>query len=232
MLSSAKRFLSAYNKIDKQLREVNSSDIYESFSQLVRKSSTKSLVIKKYASELLDYAQLRNAIVHSSTDEMVIAEPHESVTEQIEQICRLLCTPPTALVYAHKPFIVKSSQKLRNTINLMAASNYSNVPVVEDGKIISVITNKMIVEAIAACKNKSYTQFLTETRVCDIITSDDKHYAIMESGATIDAVLDKFSQFRSLAIILLTADGTQNGFIDGVLTISDISILNAVMDKY
>ena len=41
--------------------------------------------LRKYEDELIDFSRLRNAIVHQSAPDKVIAEPHLDVVEKIEK---------------------------------------------------------------------------------------------------------------------------------------------------
>ena len=66
-----------------------------SFTDIVRRSAEKNTVVRKYENELADYARLRNAIVHQSTDGRIIAVPCDEVVEKLSAIEKLLCTPPT-----------------------------------------------------------------------------------------------------------------------------------------
>ena len=54
-------------------------------------------VVRKYEDDLITFGRLRNAIIHGSNDEILIAEPHEDVVKKIELIERLITTPPKVL---------------------------------------------------------------------------------------------------------------------------------------
>ena len=92
---NAHEFLDSYNKIDAQLRQLYGFKPSQSFSDMIRRSAENNSVIRKYESDLIDYARLRNAIVHQSTDGRVIAVPCDEVVAEMRLIERLLCTPPT-----------------------------------------------------------------------------------------------------------------------------------------
>ena len=69
------------------------------FSEMVRRlSKQKQGDIKKYEEDLLQMAQLRNAIVHEKIGEnFVIAEPNQWVVTRIQQIEQALLQPETVL---------------------------------------------------------------------------------------------------------------------------------------
>ena len=65
---NATEFINSYNKIDAQLRDLYSFKPSQSFTDVVRRSAEKNSIVRKYENDLVDYARLRNAIVHQSTD--------------------------------------------------------------------------------------------------------------------------------------------------------------------
>ena len=92
---NATEFINSYNKIDAQLRDLYSFKPSQSFTDVVRRSAEKNSIVRKYENDLVDYARLRNAIVHQSTDGQIIAVPCDEVVEKMRTIERLICTPPT-----------------------------------------------------------------------------------------------------------------------------------------
>ncbi|WP_426065479.1 hypothetical protein, partial [Escherichia coli] len=92
-------FLSSFNRIEKQLRDDLGNPRNMGFSEMVRRlSKQKQGDIKKYEEDLLQMAQLRNAIVHEKIGEnFVIAEPNQWVVTRIQQIEQALLQPETVL---------------------------------------------------------------------------------------------------------------------------------------
>ena len=95
--SNAKRFIDAYNNIDYALKTRYGLNRAMGFSDLIRKAVVINYIVRRYEDDLIDYGRLRNAIVHSNSEDFIIAEPHTSVVENIEHIEKLLTTPPLAL---------------------------------------------------------------------------------------------------------------------------------------
>ena len=61
MDSNSTRFLEAYNRLDKGLRDIYGIKPAISFSDCIRRASTVNSVIKKYEETLIEYGRLRNA---------------------------------------------------------------------------------------------------------------------------------------------------------------------------
>lgn len=78
---NATEFIASYNKIDAQLRELYGFKPSQPFTDVVRRSAEKNAIVRRYENELADYARLRNAIVHQSTDGRIIAVPCDDVVE-------------------------------------------------------------------------------------------------------------------------------------------------------
>ena len=94
--SCATRFINAYNEIDHALRTQYNFKQNISFTDLVRRCASLNAVIKNHEDDLISFARLRNAIVHS-VGEYIVAEPHENVVSAMEKIMRLVTTPPLAV---------------------------------------------------------------------------------------------------------------------------------------
>ena len=96
-LSNAKRFINAYNQIDYSLRVQHNFKRSMGFSDMIRRAVSINHIVRKYEDDLIDFGRLRNAIIHGSNDDVIIAEPHEDVVLKIEHLERLITTPPKAL---------------------------------------------------------------------------------------------------------------------------------------
>ena len=117
--SNAERFISAYNNIDYTLKARYNFSRSMGFSDLIRKVVSLNYVIRKNEDDLIDYGRLRNAIVHNN-DEYVIAEPHDSVVENIERIEKLITRPPRALDYARRDVLtVEANKTMYDVITLI-----------------------------------------------------------------------------------------------------------------
>ncbi|WP_405103429.1 hypothetical protein [Oceanobacillus sp. FSL H7-0719] len=87
MYRNSERFLTAFNRIEKRMRSIINSGRNIGFSKMVRMLKNADAVVGQYSDDLLEYAELRNAIVHNKVNiTFSIAEPHDSVVEQIEWI--------------------------------------------------------------------------------------------------------------------------------------------------
>ena len=79
MASNGDRFESAYNKIDALLRKKVGGERTVPFSSVVIEVAKKDPAVRRNKDDLLEYGDLRNAIVHDrGKAPVLLADPRES----------------------------------------------------------------------------------------------------------------------------------------------------------
>ena len=143
--TNAERFIAAYNRLDKTIRDIYNFKPALTFSDVIRKATEVNYVIKKFEDDLIDYGRLRNSIVHRSSDQ-TIAEPHDEVVEKMEQIVRLVTTPPQAMhsIVNRSVFIADGEVSFKSILIEMQKNGYSNVPIYLGETLVGVLNRKMI----------------------------------------------------------------------------------------
>src|ERR1700687_1562633 len=102
MASNGDRFEGAYNKIDALLRKKIGGTQILSFSSVVNEAARKDATVHLYKDDLLEYGDLRNAIVHDrGKSAVLLADPREDVVIEIEKILKSLSHPRLLRVIAH-----------------------------------------------------------------------------------------------------------------------------------
>jgi len=236
MKSNAKRFIDAYNRLDKGMREIYNIKPAVNFSDCVRKVASVNSVIRKYEDDIIEYGRLRNAIVHNDGEE-VIAEPNTSVVEKFEAITRQLCTPPRVMetVANRSVYSVEARTPLSAVLAEMFKTGFSVVPVYNKGTLVGVINRKMVVEAlgaaIAAGLDLDSVSDLPVSEALDLSQST-KTYEVVSSTITIDGVLYLFKQNRKLSVVIITKNGNYNEKPLGVVVTSDTIDMQAILDNY
>ena len=234
--SNATRFIHAYNRLDKGIRDLYNLKPALSFSDVIRKSATVNFVIKKHEDDLIDYGRLRNAIVHRSNDE-TIAEPHDDVVEKMELIVRLVTTPPMVMQTAvnRSVFMAQGDVKLGTVISEMQKSGFSNIPVYLHDTLVGVINRKMIVDTIGeAVANGKDLKKLMNAKVVESlpVLDTNNHYEVVSEKITIDNVLYMFQQNRKLSTIIITKGGTYKELPIGIVCNADIIDMQTILDNY
>ena len=235
--SNALRFINAYNQIESSLRAQYDLKASMSYTETIHRAARVNSIVKKYEDTLVDYGRLRNAIVHSSSEDFVIAEPYPDVVDEYEKLAKLICTPPLAL----DTLVVKdvrctdSNVTLKNVLSFIYKTGYSNIPVYKEGMIIGVANAGKIAQTIG---KKVYEKVdLNEYMNCPIEQvvheySQDGFYTVVDQTVTLNKVLDLFNENRKLLLIIITKDGSLLEMPIGIITSADLIELNKVLDNY
>ncbi|MGI5841751.1 MAG: CBS domain-containing protein [Christensenellales bacterium] len=236
--TNARRFINAYNQIDSGLRALYNQKRSMSFAELIRNSVNENHVVRKYEDDLIDFGRLRNAIVHKSNDDFIIAEPHIEVVEKIEKIARLITTPPNALTTICKESVltVEYNVSLANVARLMAEYSYSNIPIYKDGTLIGIANGQKIFERIGkeVKAKKDVDDFMKNTLICEVLvtTSPFKQYEVVAADATVEQVLSLFNHNAKLLAVLITKTGSMNEAPLGIITTTNVMEMNNILDNY
>lgn len=236
--SNARKFINAYNKIDYAVRVQHGFKRSMSFSEVIRKAVPLNYTVRKYEDDLIDFGRLRNAIIHGSSDEFVIAEPHDDVVKKIEHVCQLITTPPKAIeaVCDRNVLCVQNDVSVKDVIQLIATSSFSNIPVYKEGGLIGVANGQRILDHIGTqiSLGKDIDEFVSKTKIEDIISSSSnlKYYDVVPKDATIEEVLNCFTKNRKLIAVLITKTGTLNETPIGIITSADVMMLNDILENY
>lgn len=236
--SNAKRYLNAFNQIDYALRVQHNFKRSMGFSDMIRRAVSVNHIVRKYEDDLIDFGRLRNAIVHNSNPDEVIAEPHEEVVDKIERIAHLITTPPKATeVLAEKGvFTVNYDVSIKDVIKRMTSTKYSNIPVYKNGELIGVANGQKILNFLGEqlLLGKNAEDYLANHTIEEIATlpNENNYYKVMPAGVTIDQVLAEFLANRKLLVIILTKTGTMHEPPIAIITSSDYMELNKILENY
>lgn len=237
-MSNAKRFLDAYNNIDYALKTRYGLNRAMGFSDLIRKSVVMNYVVRKYEDELIDYGRLRNAIIHNNNEDFIIAEPHDSVVEDIERIEKLLTTPPKVLdsVGRKNVVITYAGKSMRDVITLMASSNFSNIPVYNGNELIGVANGQKILNSMGQylIAGGKCSTFLDNMQIEDMLSKlqDSNYYVVKKADCTIEEALNEFDKNHKLLAILFTKHGTNTELPLGIMTGANVVEAQRILEQY
>jgi len=229
--SNAKKFLETFNKIEHVLHDLYGSTRYVGFKRMVETLSKEDSLIAQYAIDLIEYLQLRNAIVHKSTGES-IAEPHDDVIVGITRLYEQLSHPPTAADLASTPVdICQTTDALEKVVIRMRQHFFSMVPVYHDNRFVGVLSDHSLVSwlgQLSPGKNFNLQDYTVASLQEYFGHEDDKHtgFRFISPQTDIYTVRDFFLSFTSekkrLGAVFLTKSGTSMGEIEGIITAWDM----------
>ena len=236
--TNAQRFILAYNTIDQALRSIYNYKRSMTFSDMIRRTVPINSVIRKYEDKLIDYARLRNSIIHNSNDEFVIAEPHTDVVLLMEKIAEMITKPPKVIdIVAKKPVLtIEADVSVKDVISIIAKSGFKTLPVYENGKVLGLATPNRIVDWMGSKieSEENIEGILNDHQISQTLKESDlnSRFTICSENLTIQEALDLFYKNRLLSAIVITKTGSSYEKILGLITISDIMDLNKVLDDY
>ena len=236
--SNARKFINSYNQIDYALRVQHNFKRSMGFSDMIRRAASLNHIVRKYEDDLIDFGRLRNAIIHGSNDEILIAEPHEDVVEQIEHLERLITTPPKALdvLEDKEVFTVNFDMPIKEVIKTISKTKFSNLPVYKNGELIGVANGQKILNVVGdkLLEDCDIVEFLEKHTIEEIVKVPDevKYYTVLKSTVTIDQVLSEFWANRKLLAIIVTKTGTMSEAPLAIITSSDYMLLNKILENY
>lgn len=238
VFQNSKRFIDAYNNIDYALKTRYNLNRAMGFSDLIRKSVSMNYVVRKYEDDLIDYGRLRNAIVHNNNEDFVIAEPHDSVVENIEHIEKLLTTPPRAIdtVARKNVLIVYAGTSMRDVIITMAKSNFSNLPVYKGKELIGVANGQKILTSMGQymMAGGKCSSFLDNVQIEDMLSSLDNsnYYCVKPIDCTVEEALQEYDKNHKLLAILFTKKGTPSELPVGIMTGANVVEAQKILENY
>ena len=140
-MTNGEKFLTIYNNLEKFLKKKMGAEEHIPFQQLVRFSSEKYKELYFYRHDLIEYGQLRNAIVHTRDGNKLIAEPLEETVENFEKIYLKITRPKTILeIIKNKVFVFSPEDTLEKVLKFMGEKDFTTIPVYE-GKIFRGVIN-------------------------------------------------------------------------------------------
>ncbi|WP_165006611.1 MULTISPECIES: CBS domain-containing protein [unclassified Enterococcus] len=219
-------FLSSFNRIEKWMRDEMGNVRSMGFTELVRRlAQKKQLMVRKYEDDLLQMAQLRNAIVHDRiAADFVIAEPNEWAVHRIQTIERELIRPETVLPrFAKHVTGFERDLPLLDLLKTAAEKRYSQFPLYSRGKFEALITLRMIGFWLAK-ESQNGVIDLKNKKAADLIVENGKYtnYRFVPASMHVYEVEAMFREQGTLEAVLITRDGDPNGNLLGIIRPRDI----------
>jgi predicted transcriptional regulator len=221
-------FIDLFTEIEQKLRDEYDERYYAGFAEMIRKVKNTNPIVKTYYADLQEYAQLRNAIVHTRRENFVIAEPHDEVVQQIRRIRNLLMNPPRlSQVMTKNPYISKPEDPIQLMLQAFAERDIMRSPVVDNGKIVGLITSRTIAKWLIFHKDALHLQSL---KVADLLPyANNNDFVVVSENLDIFSLAGMFknsiSQGKYLQAALITSNGRPENPLTGIITPADVPYL-------
>lgn len=228
-LTNARRFLNAYARIEKKMGQIARETRYVPFGQLLSRCARENRIILNRQEDLREYNELRNAIVHQrGKHNEIIAEPSDSVTEDIERIADLLEADESILQYASCPVrCVSAESDIRDVFHLMEELETTKIPVYDDGVYQGIVTVEEIARwGIETDRSQHLVKSILTRR-------KNERVLFLKRESSVESAIHGFESAlnhgTALLAILITEHGSLNEPPLGIITVADLpKILKAL----
>lgn len=224
-------FLAIFSEIEGWLRTQTDSDRSASFYQLISREERKNAAVRQHQIALKEYADLRNAITHERTDNHVIAEPNERAVSDFSRIRNILLRPAKLIPLFQRTVKTRtSSEPIGHAIEDMRNGSFSQMPIIENDDLVSLLTTETIVRWLASeVENDLVSLLETPISMVSPYVEDAEHYCFIGRNESVHEAIARFEDFSSrgkdLDAILITNDGKANQSLLGILTVYDLPAL-------
>lgn len=221
------RFESAYNEIDRFLRNRLAKDQFVTFSQLVKEYS-KTHRFSQYQDALRVAADLRNFLVHEKVAPFRHAAiPSEETLLSIEEIRDHLLNPKRALtIFRKRVETVNPDMTLTKVLKLVSQRDYSQFPVYSNDTFKGLLTENGITRWLARHVNREISLIeLDEVFVKEILPEEEKrtNCRFVAKDVTCDDLRTAYFENEALEAILITDTGKKSESPLGMVTRWDVT---------
>ena len=225
-------FIDLFTEIEQKLKEICGDTYHSNFSELLRRARNLSPIAQRFGNDLREYAQLRNAIIHTRRENFIIAEPHNDVVSEIRRIRNLLYNPPKiSKVMQEKPYFATPKTLILEMLGTFASKGFMRCPVVDGNKIICLITAKTLARWIVSNPPNFKNATLSEV----IPFADSTDFSIVSESTDIVSVIGQFKNSikkgNYIQAILITQNGQPNSPLLGIITPSDLPSLMELVES-
>lgn len=228
-MQNSQKFISLFQRLEKlatdQSRLPKKADLSNKLSELSKGNN----VFRYYKKDLTQLRELRNAIIHGSVkDGSAIAEPHDEIVSKLEEIVKKIESPIKVLPeFQVEIEVVNSLDQISDALDSFYRGDYSQLPVIENGKFIDLLTTDTVTRWIAANKDEG-GYLLENVAVHEILPYKEfpDNYKFVSRNTTLIEVLKIFENFKYkqqlIDAILITQDGKKDQKLLGIITHYDI----------
>lgn len=230
-MSNAAKFLNAFVAIEQELCRMLDPGPHKRFYELVKLAARINPVVERYKSDLMEYGDLRNAIVHTRSGGHVIAEPNDQTVAEIERIAAYLLEPPKVIpLFQREVLALSNNDTADKAISFMSSRGYSQIPIQEDGATVALLTATTIVHWLAKCiKEDDFNPREATIRSVLGHAEHENNFKFVSAATSLFQVHDLFYRYeqggKKLEAVLITENGIPAEPLLGIITIRHLPLV-------
>lgn len=224
------RFIIAFNKIEKYLDQQLKDTRYVPFHRAVQRLKKTNPIINHYQQDLLEFSELRNAIVHERTGhEYTIADPHDDIVDMIETIEQELTAPKKVIDLFSKTLrTIQADLTIEDVLHLIKETKFSQFPVYRSKQFMGLVTDKCVLHFIAHHMNGDCDK-LFNTKVLTLLNDDtirEANYRFIPADMSVfeaEAIfMDALKREKVIDALLITETGESFEKLKGLISPTDL----------
>lgn len=231
-MTRAEEYRIEFNKLETMLKKRANARSEESISSVVSSlvNIHKDRVVRQFERDIRQFIELRNAIIHQSTDR-AIAEPYEETVTALRQLVGNIEQPKTAWDIATTELIkVGLDDNLSEVVRQMAQMHITSLPIVEDKRVIGFVSESTVVKIV----DKAFEHggaLIDEAKIKDVAYDkpygdDSDVYAYVTRKVTVYEIEDMFNNAikkgQRLLAVLVSDKGDASATPLGIITAWDL----------
>ncbi|HMT55749.1 MAG TPA: CBS domain-containing protein [Candidatus Saccharibacteria bacterium] len=231
-MTRAEEYRVEFNKLEAVLKKRANARSEDSISSVVATlvNTHMDRVVRQFERDIRQFIELRNAIIHQSTDR-AIAEPYDETVAALRQLVINIEKPKTAWDIATKDLIkVHMDDQLSGVVKLMTQMHITSLPIVEGGAVIGFISESTIVKIIDNAFEASGA-LIDESAVKEVAYDppygdDSDIYVYVTRKVTVYEIEDMFNDAikkgKRLLAVLVSDKGDASATPLGIITAWDL----------
>lgn len=229
-------FIGAFNRMEADLKQKYNYKENDGFKKVIKEVARKNGIVSAHLDLLNLYADLRNTITHTQGTqgkEFIIAEPHTEVVEKIKSLEQLIANPPRVVpTFQNEVLAYESTNSIFDAIKEMADNDYSQMPIVDQGKFVGLLNANTITRWFGATENKEIdsdgSTIIMDTQIKDVLNFQETEdtYKFINRNSFLHDALDHFEKDRNLEALLITHSGDADEALLGIITVWDLFEIN------
>jgi len=230
------KYLDAFNRIEKWLREITDSSDGASFSQMVYLASNKIPKFFKHVESLRSLANFRNSLVHKYEHGKQLAIPTEYAIQLLQQIESQFISPKPLFSFASKPVeFCHITDSVSVAVKKMFSGQYSQMPLRDEKECCGLLTSDTVSRWLST-QLVDHNSLVFDTQISEVMKCRDEldQWLFISKKASILDGIEQFESFlrkgKTLEALLITENGKSNESILGILTVYDLPNLYAQFD--
>jgi len=223
------RFLTAFNAVDRLLRERTGVDDHGVPFRTVLRRFLRSQPWRG-AERLTEYAELRNLLVHETlAPDAYLAVPSEDAVRRLEAIRdRLAGVPRAEEAFRRRVATLEPEAPLAEVLATAHRTGFSQFPLVDaEGRVVGLLTDRGLARwwaAQAVREHADVAAAVAAATAADVLgaETDRQTWTTAAADEPAERVLARFVDEPELEAVLITRDGSDRGPLLGIATHLDV----------